>query len=144
LPIAEQVKIGIGIVFVLAAAVLYFQSRDGAAAGIRECMKKAGATVRKSEQFARAFPYLEAATSGNRVQSHPEFHGSSIYAVIRGDVAGLLFVGDDDDDVRTFEHTMRAMDASLTAARSRQAGNTLLLWLQPPATAFDPIGDCVR
>ena len=136
-------KIGIGIVVVALAAVLYLQNRDTAAAGVRGCMEKAGATVRKSEQFARAFPYLEAATSGNRVQGHPEFEGASVYAVIHQDSQGLLFVGESDGDARAFERAVSAFDLG-GQTRSRHADNVLLLWLRPPSTAFDPVGDCVR
>jgi hypothetical protein len=138
-----MVKVALGVAVLALCAVLYFQSRDSAAAGIRGCMKKAGATVRKSERFAQAFPYLEAAASGNRVQGHPEFEGASVYAVLHGSEQGLLFVGKSEGSARAFERAVRAFDLG-GDTRSRYAENVMLLWLRPPASAFDPVGDCVR
>jgi hypothetical protein len=137
------VRVAIGAVVLALCAFLYFHSRDSAAAGTRGCMEKAGATVRKSERFAQAFPYLEAATSGNRVQSHPEFKGASVYAVTHGNEQGLLFVGKSEGDARAFERAVRAFDLG-GETRSRYAENVMLLWLRPPASAYDPVGDCLR
>ena len=136
-------KVVIGLVVLVLAAVLYVKTRDDAAAGIRECMTKAGATLQKSERFEQAFPYLEAASTGERVQNHPELEGASIYAVKSGRAQALLFVGESKSDARAFERTLRALGWSLDI-RSRQADRVLLLWLEPPESAFDPVGDCVR
>jgi hypothetical protein len=136
-------KVALGGVVLALCAALYLHSRDSAAAGVRGCMQRAGATVRKSERFAQAFPYLEAAASGKRVQGHPEFKGASVYAVMHGNEQGLLFVGNSEGDARAFERAVRLFDLG-HETRSRYAENVMLLWLRPPATAFDPVGDCVR
>ena len=136
-------KIAVGILVLALGGFLYVQSRDTAAAGVRGCMKKAGASVRKSERFMQAFPYLEAATSGERVKAHPEFDGANVYAVTRQQEQGLLFVGKSGGDARAFERAVRALDLASTT-RTRYADNVMLIWLRPPATAFDPVGDCIR
>jgi hypothetical protein len=137
-------RIVIGLVVLVLAAVLYLQIRDDAAAGIRECMTKAGATIQESERFEQAFPYLEAASTGERVKDHPELDGAKTYAVKSGEAQALLFVGKSQSDAQAFERTLRGLGWSLADAHSRRAGSVLLLWLKPPARAFDPVGDCVR
>jgi hypothetical protein len=131
---------------VLAVVAAYFLFRDDSAQAVRDCMEKAGASVRENPQFARLFPYLVAVAGTERVKSYPELDGATVYGVRYGTGEALLFVGHDDGAARAFERTLvRYAARGGRSTPARRKGRVLLIWTVPmeSPSASTAIDGCV-
>ena len=138
---------GAAIVLVAAVAAYLLLGRSGDGTAVISCLEKAGATVqRSSPNFKRAFPYMLALGSGERVQSYPELDDARAYGVrfVRGEA--LLFFAHDSDDAASIEQVLVGFGArGGVTVPARRADKVLLVWTVPVASSLSyPLDSCIE
>jgi len=135
-------KVAVGAVALVLLGA-FFMFRDDKAKAVRNCMEKAGASLRESREFGRLFPYLVAASRVERVRSFPELKGATVYGVQYGTGEALLFVGRDGGAARAFERSLTQYAArGGRTLPSRRDGKVLLIWTVPPSST-STVDSCV-